>query len=69
MKVLQVSSSDISGGAFRAVHRIHRALLEEGIDSKMIVQQKDSSKRFGDNHKNLLVDPTSIERNILSMLS
>lgn len=37
MKVLQLNYSDINGGAARAAHRIHQAVRDAGIDSKMIV--------------------------------
>jgi len=40
MKVLLVNTNDILGGAARAVYRLHRALLEEGINSIMLVQRK-----------------------------
>ncbi|MEM5947465.1 glycosyltransferase family 4 protein [Spirochaetia bacterium 38H-sp] len=42
MKLLHVSTWDISGGAARAAYRLHKALLYEGIDSKMLVQDKKS---------------------------
>ena len=42
MKILIVSSSDISGGAARAANRLHLALLAEGVDSQMLVQSKTS---------------------------
>lgn len=37
MKVSHVNYSDINGGAARAAYRIHRALLQYGIDSRMQV--------------------------------
>lgn len=37
MRVLQVNQSDREGGAARAALRIHRALLDDGIDSLMLV--------------------------------
>tara|TARA_Y100001001_G_scaffold160923_2_gene184429 strand:+ start:7824 stop:9059 length:1236 start_codon:yes stop_codon:yes gene_type:complete len=40
MKVLIVNASDISGGAARAANRLHRALLNQGIESQMLVQSK-----------------------------
>lgn len=40
MKVLIVSTSDLGGGAARAAYRLQKALVEKGIDSKMLVQQK-----------------------------
>lgn len=42
MKILIVNISDISGGAARAAYRLHKALLTQGIDSKMLVQIKES---------------------------
>ncbi len=40
MKVLIVNASDAKGGAAKAAYRLHLSLLEQGIDSKMLVQQK-----------------------------
>ena len=37
MKVLHVSTADSSGGAARAAYRLHRALLDIGMDSQMRV--------------------------------
>lgn len=42
MKILIVNTSDIQGGAARAAYRLHRALLEDGVDSQMLVQSKSS---------------------------
>lgn len=42
MKVLIVNFSDIEGGAARAAYRLHQSLLEEQIDSKMLVLMKKS---------------------------
>jgi len=43
MKILNVNTLDTKGGAARAVHRLHKALLaEEGVDSQMLVQSKSS---------------------------
>lgn len=39
MKVLHVNHSDISGGAARAAHRLHRALCNNDVDSKMLVSR------------------------------
>ena len=64
MKVLILNSSDINGGAARAAYRLHRSLLEKGIDSQMLVQDKigDDSTVIGPDSKftNLLatVRPT-----------
>ena len=38
-----VNASDIQGGAARAVYRLHRALLVNGIDTQMLVQTKSSN--------------------------
>lgn len=43
MKILILNTSDISGGAARATYRLHKALINEGIDSKMLVQYKESN--------------------------
>ena len=37
MKILQLSYSEINGGAFRAAYRIHQAVRDAGIDSQMLV--------------------------------
>lgn len=42
MKILHVNTTDISGGAARAVYRLHHALLRIGINSQMLVQSKES---------------------------
>lgn len=42
MKIVIVSSSDLYGGAARAAYRLHRSLLNENIDSTMVVQKKVS---------------------------
>ena len=53
MKVLILNSSDINGGAARAAYRLHRSLLEQGIDSQMLVQDKigDDSTVIGPDSK------------------
>ncbi|AFY57858.1 glycosyltransferase [Rivularia sp. PCC 7116] len=45
MKVLHLSTHDISGGAARATYRLHRGLQEIGLDSQMLVQEKSSSDK------------------------
>jgi glycosyltransferase involved in cell wall biosynthesis len=40
VKILIVNSSDIIGGAGRAAYRLHKALLNEGVDSQMLVKTK-----------------------------
>lgn len=42
MKVLHINTNDISGGAARAVYRLHCALLAHDIDSQLLVQNKQS---------------------------
>lgn len=42
MKILHLNTHDINGGAARAAYRLHQALLNENIDSKMLVQKKAS---------------------------
>jgi glycosyltransferase involved in cell wall biosynthesis len=42
MKILIVNASDINGGAARAAYRLHRSLLEQSINSQMLVQNKAS---------------------------
>ncbi|CAA6814294.1 MAG: Unknown protein [uncultured Campylobacterales bacterium] len=42
MKILQVSTSDIKGGAARAAYRLHKALLSENIETQMLVQNKSN---------------------------
>jgi glycosyltransferase involved in cell wall biosynthesis len=43
MRITHISTYDVSGGAARAAYRLHTGLRELGQDSKMLVQQKDSS--------------------------
>ena len=40
MKILSLSTSDLNGGAPRAAYRLHQGLIEAGVDSQMLVQQK-----------------------------
>ena len=42
MQALHISRWDIVGGAARATHGIHNALLQMGVDSRMQVQIKAS---------------------------
>lgn len=42
MKILHISYSDLGGGAARAGYRIHRALIDAGLVSRMWVQRKVS---------------------------
>lgn len=49
MKILIVNFSDKKGGAARAAYRLHLALLEQEVDSKMLVHDKltDDDKVIG----------------------
>lgn len=53
ISVLHVNTVDIDGGAARAANRLHKALLAENIDSKMLVQLKasDDETVIGPNSK------------------
>lgn len=42
MKILIVNRSDLDGGAARAAYRLHKALLDNEINSQMLVQYKSS---------------------------
>ena len=42
MKVVIVNTLDIGGGAARAAYRHHKGLLNCGVDSEMLVQEKNS---------------------------
>lgn len=44
MKILIVSTHDIQGGAAKASYRLHKALLNTGIDSQMLVQSKKTDE-------------------------
>ena len=43
MKVLHLSTSDISGGAAKAAYRLHKGLKKIGVESRMLVQRKQSN--------------------------
>jgi glycosyltransferase involved in cell wall biosynthesis len=45
LKIVHVNTSDIRGGAAIAAHRLHKELLKEDIDSKMLVMKKDSDEK------------------------
>lgn len=42
MRIIHLSYSDISGGAFRATYRTHHSLLKQGIHSRLLVNEKKS---------------------------
>ena len=43
LKVALIGSSDLAGGASRAMYRLHRGLLDIGVDSRVLVQAKLTS--------------------------
>ncbi|AEX85585.1 glycosyltransferase [Marinitoga piezophila KA3] len=52
MKIVHVSTSDVEGGAAKAAYRLHKALLERGIESKMLVMSKKTDELYIDVAKN-----------------
>ena len=40
MKVLHISTSDVTGGAARAAYRLHAGLLGANVESQMLVQRR-----------------------------
>ncbi|MDM8554072.1 glycosyltransferase [Desulfococcaceae bacterium HSG7] len=62
MKIVQISTSDIRGGAARAAYRLHKGLLQSGVQCRMLVKFKDTSDEFIDcaipesNHKKTEAD-------------
>ena len=42
MRIVQVNTSDLNGGAARAVYRVHSALRDAGYDAEMLVLQRQS---------------------------
>ena len=45
MKILHLSTHDISGGAARAAYRLHKGLQDIGLNSQMLVQEKSSDDK------------------------
>lgn len=43
MKLLHISRVDNNGGASKSAYRLHQALLEAGLSSRMLVQEKGTS--------------------------
>lgn len=43
VKILNISTSDLNGGAARAAYRIHKSLLEYDVNVEMLVQRKISN--------------------------
>jgi len=57
MKILIVNTHDIQGGAARAAYRLHKALLDNSVDSQMLVQNKR-----GDDYTVLLMQKTKLQK-------
>jgi glycosyltransferase involved in cell wall biosynthesis len=64
LKILIISTSDIYGGAGIAAHRLHQSLLLQGIESKMLVQNKMS-----DNYSIETTNISRIQKNIPKLRS
>lgn len=45
LKIFHINTFDIEGGAARAAYRINKGLCDIGVDSKMLVQTKDSDDK------------------------
>lgn len=45
MKILIINTAENKGGAAVACNRLHEALLQNGVDSKMLVRQKSSADK------------------------
>ncbi|MBI4784295.1 MAG: glycosyltransferase family 4 protein [Oscillatoriophycideae cyanobacterium NC_groundwater_1537_Pr4_S-0.65um_50_18] len=54
MKTLHISTSDLDGGAARAAHRLHRALIKANVDSQMLTRAKLSRDETVISHKPLM---------------
>ncbi len=60
MKIIQVSNSDIQGGAARAAYRLHRGLIAIQQDSQMLVLEQRSPDETVLKLEHLPTDPHSI---------
>ena len=63
LKIVHINTSDIRGGAAIAAHRLHRTLLRNNIDSKMLVMKKDSDEK-----EVIKTKDNSFEKHILSKI-
>jgi glycosyltransferase involved in cell wall biosynthesis len=48
MKILHLNTFEQAGGAAKSAYRLHRALLDAGVDSRMLVKQRDSAEETTD---------------------
>ena len=62
MRVLIVNESDIQGGAARAANRLHQALILQGINNQMLVQNKWSTE-------NTIITPASKLQSLIRKIS
>ncbi|MFP4088305.1 MAG: glycosyltransferase [Desulfobacteraceae bacterium] len=46
MRIVQISTYDIRGGASRATYRLHRGLRDRGEDCRMVVRHRESEDEF-----------------------
>ena len=65
MKIIQVSNSDIQGGAARAAYRLHRGLIAIQQDSQMLVLDQRSPDETVLQLENFPTDPHSTSLSIL----
>ena len=61
MKILQLSNSDLNGGAAVASYRLHKALINSSINSKMLVNEKKS-------HESSVINKSSSLDNIKTII-
>jgi len=45
LSVLHINCNDVTGGAARAVSRLHQSLIKQGVDSKILVVRKESDDK------------------------
>ena len=62
MRVLHISMSNLIGGAAKAAYRIHKGLIEQGVDSLMYVRRK-----IGDDP--LILGPSGFKEQLWSQLT
>ena len=68
MRILHINSHDISGGAARAALRLHLALLDQGVQSRMFVETMQSTDIEGIHGFRVPSDFTRIRWQILRRL-
>ena len=69
MRVLIVNASDYQGGAARAAYRLHAALLNSGVDSRMLVETKLSDDYSVIGQDSIVVKGISLLRRLLDRLA